>query len=218
MKAIIITEELKSLNPIYFSGDVGTIKILEKLPKSFKSLTWQNGRLTDGYNKLDNSVHEADGFFSIVKPTYDTAIEKLGDLFFDVTTQKFTHPVIAFTQIELYANLETNEDSEARTKIDEHTQKGEDLYGRCERKIWRRRYKDSDANNKLTQGDVRNLKKWFAPVYQWLILGNFQQAKQEIAKVITNNQTELDLVQGMIGTATWFQTEILDYFDNKYDL
>ena len=218
MIAITITQVVKDLNPSLFKNyEVGSIRQLSSIPKSFYSPTYFVGQRTDGYQTLID-IHEADGFFSIVKPTYDTAIEKLGDLFFDVTTQKFTHPVIAFTQFELDANLETNEDSEARTKIDAHTEKGANLYGRCERKIWRRRFKDSDANNKLTNGDARSLKKWFAPVYQWLILGNFQQAKQEIAKVITNNQTELDLVQGMIGTATWFQTEILDYFDNKYDL
>lgn len=229
MKAILITEELKSLNPIYFSGDVGTIKTLKKLPKSFKSLTWQNGRLTEGYHKLGNSIHEADGFFDLVTPSFDEATQSLGDIYFNtyeietpelvmVTVNEFTYTLLEKTNAEIVDYLENKEDSEARTKIDEHTQKGENLFGKCERKIWRRRFKDSDANNKLRQSEARDLKKWFAPVYQWLILGNFQQAKAEISKVITNNQAELDLVQGMIQTATWLETEILDYFDNKYDL
>jgi len=125
MKAIIITEELKSLNPIYFSGilNLGTIKTLNELPKSFKSLTWQNGRLTEGYHKLDNSVHEADGFYNLVTPTYNKETQTLGDLYFNVysgeqpildengveigtetiTTKEFTYAVIDKTQTELDA-------------------------------------------------------------------------------------------------------------------
>lgn len=114
MKAINITEELKNLNPSLFSGilNVGTIKTFKELPKSFKSLTWQNGRLTEGYHKLDNSVHEADGFFDLVTPSFDKATEKLGDIFFSVydietpeqeivTISEFTYNVVARTQAEL---------------------------------------------------------------------------------------------------------------------
>tara|TARA_R110000772_G_scaffold83227_1_gene176039 strand:+ start:1023 stop:1712 length:690 start_codon:yes stop_codon:yes gene_type:complete len=229
MKAIAITQELKDLNPSIFKQNVGVIKTLKEIPKSFYSLTYINGRLTDGYHKLDNSVHEADGFYDLIEPDFNKETQRLGGIYFNVydvetpelvmvTVSEFTYTLLEKTEAEVVDYLENKEDSEAKSQIDKHNLRGLNLFGKCERKIWRRRFKDSDANNKLTQGEVRDLKKWFAPVYQWLILGNFQQAKQEISKVITNNQAELDLVQGMIGTATWFQTEILDYFDNKYDL
>jgi len=162
------------------------------------------------------------------KPVFDEAIEYLSRVttlpnefhpdYPGILKTVYTWVKIPFTQEQIDANLEVSEDNEAANQIDSHIEKGTNLVSRCERKIWRRRFKDSDANNKVTQGDARSLKKWFAPVYTWLILGNFQQAKLEMAKVITNNQVELDLVSGMITTAQWLETEILDYFNNQYDL
>ena len=101
MVAIIITQEIKDLNPDLFKKDVGVIQQLKELPKSFYSPTLLVGRRIDGYNTsdIDTSTHIADGFFEVVIPTYDTSIERLGALFFDV--DKFTYPIEAIPQAEL---------------------------------------------------------------------------------------------------------------------
>jgi len=101
MVAIIITQELKDLNPSLFKKDVGVIQQLKELPKSFYSPTLLVGRRIDGYNTsdIDPSTHIADGFFDVITPTYDTSIERLGVLYFDV--DKFTYPIEAKPQAEM---------------------------------------------------------------------------------------------------------------------
>ncbi len=98
MKAIIITQQLKDLNPNF--GMVGTIR-KGNLPKSFFSLNYNKGRRTDGYHTLDNSTHELDGFYNIVTPTI-TKHQRLVNLHFD--TDRFTYDIEDFTADEITTN------------------------------------------------------------------------------------------------------------------
>lgn len=100
MTAIEITQELKDLNISLFKNDiVGEIKQLKEIPKIFFSPTYFNGQRTDGYHTLDVSIHEADGFYEVVEPVFDSTTHYLGSLFFDV--DKFTYEVILLTTEEL---------------------------------------------------------------------------------------------------------------------
>ena len=99
MIAIIITQELKDLNPDLFKQDVGVIKQIKEIPKSLYSPTYFNGQRTDGYQTLPTATHEADGFFEVITPIYDSSIERLGALFFEV--DKFTYPIEAIPQAEI---------------------------------------------------------------------------------------------------------------------
>ena len=54
---------------------------------------------TDGYHTLDNSIHELDGWFDLITPTYDNTTQKLGAIFFDI--DKFTYDVLELSQVEL---------------------------------------------------------------------------------------------------------------------
>jgi hypothetical protein len=99
MIAITITQEIKDLNPDLFKQDVGVIKQLKEIPKSLFSPTYLVGRRIELYNYQPTATHEADGFFEVVVPTYDTSIERLGALFFDV--DKFTYPIEAIPQAEI---------------------------------------------------------------------------------------------------------------------
>jgi len=99
MIAIIITQVIKDLNPDLFKQDVGVIKQLKEIPKSLYSPTYFNGQRTDGYQTLPTATHEADGFFDVIVPTYDSSIDRLGALFFDV--DKFTYPIEAIPQAEI---------------------------------------------------------------------------------------------------------------------
>jgi hypothetical protein len=102
MKAITITQQLKDLNKDLFKNDlVGQIKKLTVIPKSFYSLNYNIGQRTDGYQTLDNSIHESDGFFDYVEPVYNALTQKLGDIYFNVNV--FTKPVINLTQAEIDA-------------------------------------------------------------------------------------------------------------------
>jgi hypothetical protein len=102
MKAITTTHQLKDLNKDLFKNDlVGQIKKLTVIPKSFYSINYNIGQRTDGYQTLDNSIHENDGFFNYVEPVYNALTQKLGDIYFNVNV--FTKPVINLTQAEIDA-------------------------------------------------------------------------------------------------------------------
>jgi hypothetical protein len=146
---------------------------------------------------------------NIVKKPDDAPIE-------DVT--HYTYEIVALTQQEIDDYLAQDDDNLAHEQRGVHISEGEDLFEKCFNKIWKRHHKQRDAVNKLTKSEARDLLKWFAPVFVWLKLGNWHQAKREINTVITDNQVDLDAVAGMINTAEWLQTKILDYFDNEYDL
>ena len=69
MKAITVTKQIKDLNiPLkyFLNNTVGSIKTFSTVPKSLFSPTYNIGLRTDGYHTLDNSIHEADGFFDVV--------------------------------------------------------------------------------------------------------------------------------------------------------
>ena len=120
MKAITITQELKDANVTLFSNNaVGSIKRLN-LPTSFVSLNYNAGQLTQGYQTLDNSVHESDGFYDVVIPSYNTATEKLGALFFDVTV--FTYPVIALSDEEIQATILEQNQAEQQALVLRNTE------------------------------------------------------------------------------------------------
>ena len=100
MIAITVTQEIKDLNIELFKNDiVGNIKQLKEIPKSLYSPTYFSGQRTDGYQTLDVSIHQADGFYNVVVPVYDSATQRLGALFFDV--DKFTYSVEAIPQVEI---------------------------------------------------------------------------------------------------------------------
>jgi hypothetical protein len=102
MKAIIITQQLKDLNKDLFKNNlVGQIRTLKEIPKSFYSINYNIGQRTDGYQTLDNSIHESDGLFNYVEPVFNNLTQKLGDIYFNVNF--FTKPVINLTQAEIDA-------------------------------------------------------------------------------------------------------------------
>ena len=117
MIAITITQVIKDLNPDLFKNyEVGSIRQLSSIPKSFYSPTYFVGQRTDGYQTLID-IHEADGFFDVIQPAIlDT--QKRGVIFFDV--DKFTYTVIDKTQQELDDEAQQAEDSD--TSSNKHQQ------------------------------------------------------------------------------------------------
>jgi hypothetical protein len=106
MKAITVTQELKDSNADYFKNDiVGSIKRIPTTPNNFNSLNYNIGKRTDGYHTLPPATHRADGFYSVISPSYDTTIEKLGDLIFDEVGQFFTYEVVTLTEEEIQQRL-----------------------------------------------------------------------------------------------------------------
>jgi hypothetical protein len=76
----------------------GAIKTYATIPNSW-------GNVIGGFNLLSSSDWEAAGFYDVVTPDYDSAIQYLGDLEWDADSSTFTYPVINKTWSETVAEL-----------------------------------------------------------------------------------------------------------------
>jgi len=162
------------------------------------------------------------------RPVYDETTEKLEKVE-EITTEphpdypelnqyKIYFNIIALTQEEIDALVDGDEENEAELKLDVHVSEGEQLFRKCYKKIWRRRHKNSDAPNKLTQKEARDLMEWFQPVYLWLKTGNWHQARKEVNKNALLTLITTANVQGMTNTYQFLVDKIEDYFQTQYDL
>jgi len=85
----------------------GTIKTFGILPKSF-------GNIIGGFDLLSDSDLTNHGFFPVVRPTFDSRIQELGDIYFDSSNNQFTYPVNDKTWTESLADLKANKIKEAK--------------------------------------------------------------------------------------------------------
>ena len=76
----------------------GAIKRYTTIPKSW-------GNVIAGFDLLSSSEWEAAGFYDVVTPSYDSAIQYLGDLEWDADSSTFTYPVIDRTWSQTVAQL-----------------------------------------------------------------------------------------------------------------
>ena len=76
----------------------GAIKRYTTIPKSW-------GNVIAGFDLLSSSDWEAAGFYDVVTPSYDSAIQYLGDLEWDADSSTFTYPVIDRTWSQTVAEL-----------------------------------------------------------------------------------------------------------------
>lgn len=74
----------------------GAIKRYTTIPKSW-------GNVICGFDLLGTDTWEAAGFYDVVTPSYDSAIQYLGDLMWDGSV--FTYPVIDRTWTQTVAEL-----------------------------------------------------------------------------------------------------------------
>ena len=76
----------------------GAIKRYTTIPKAW-------GSVICGFDLLSSSEWEAAGFYDVVTPSYDSAIQYLGDLEWDADSSTFTYPVIDRTWSQTVAEL-----------------------------------------------------------------------------------------------------------------
>lgn len=122
MKAITVTQDIKNSNPNLFKNyNVDSIRQMN-IPKSFVSLNYNAGQRTDGYHTLDNTIHESDGFYDIIIPSYNSSTQKLGNLYFN--NNHFTYTVVDKTdaeiQAEIIATSEANKQELIQQKLEEN--------------------------------------------------------------------------------------------------
>ena len=83
---------------MYARQQNGAIKRYTTIPKAW-------GNVIAGFDKLTSSEWQEAGFYDVVTPDYDSAIQKLGDLEWDADNSQFTYPVINKTWTQTVAEL-----------------------------------------------------------------------------------------------------------------
>jgi hypothetical protein len=208
MKAITTTLELKNSNPDWFkSYAIGSIAKISGayttngLPKYFNSLTYNSGRRTDAYHKLSNAIHEADGFYDIVTPSFDQATEKLGALYFDV--DKFTYPIVVKTQEEQDAYTQQQEDNDnASTFFGQRKSDGEIYLDRFNAYVYRQA-----VNNEITKAQAIAGLEFFYDALHPLKMGYFELSVNKLTALSGNAQ--------LTTLKTKLITELQAYIDNE---
>ena len=79
----------------------GIITIFRSLPESWDG---SSGHIVN-FRNASTEVLESEGFFDVVKPSYDSRIEELGEIEFDSDDNQFTYPKSDKTISETLAEL-----------------------------------------------------------------------------------------------------------------
>ena len=101
----------------------GTIKKYNKIPKRWRRLATPD-KITVGYNYLPSEEHELDGFRDLVKPEYDDATQRLGQMIYDESNDNYTFEIVEMSEEEIAEELQRKEDNDesanelARLKAD----------------------------------------------------------------------------------------------------
>lgn len=70
----------------------GFIQLYGVLPSTYKSDSL--GLVLAGFDTLETSVHETEGFFDVVTPEFDHYTQQLSEIFFDEARKIFTYTVL----------------------------------------------------------------------------------------------------------------------------
>lgn len=109
MKAITITQAILNNNPT-LTLTVDDIYSVNNLPKQWNGF--------HNYNSVNNEdMQIADGWKDVITPSYNTATQKLGDLYFDEPNDYFTYTVVDKTNEEIQIELQTNSEANKQTLI-----------------------------------------------------------------------------------------------------
>jgi len=80
----------------------GNITTYKTLPSEYKKA---NGKVILNFRNANIDTLEAEGFYNVVKPTYDSRIEKLGNIKWDSKNKYFTYPKSDITISETLTEL-----------------------------------------------------------------------------------------------------------------
>lgn len=138
MKAILVTQELKDNNPIFFQNNIVDAIVIKTIPDVFNGAENINGGGYEG--RFD--LQELDGWKDVVSPTFNTANQKRGSLV--LSGESYTYEVIDLTAQEIEQRLRAESEAtkqqiiqsklevqvveDAQTATDEEALEQKDLY------------------------------------------------------------------------------------------
>jgi len=86
---------------MYARQQGGAIKKYTSIPKSW-------GRVIGGFNLLTSTEWNAEGFYPVITPSYNSATQYLGDIEWDADNSQFTYPVLNRTFSQTLAELKAS--------------------------------------------------------------------------------------------------------------
>jgi hypothetical protein len=183
----------------------GTIKKYNKIPKNWRRLATPD-RLTVGYDKyLSNEEHELDGFRDLVKPQYDDATQRLGQMIYDEDADNYTFEIVEMTEEEIAEELQRKEDNDQSAKDLARFKADGILYFDRAMAFVMRRKDNGDINENQASRIVKEIYPLIEPLHKglWLlvkdnidesdapnnddILDIFNTIKSKINEYVTNN-------------------------------
>ena len=146
----------------------GKIKTFNAIPKVFELKP-----NVMNYNKLDSSVHYADGFREIVAPTLEENQYKTV-LYFDTDNDVYTYEVETYTEEE----VRLNENESEYNKYLQRVEKGKEKYLKlCSE------FRLSRDKEEITQEFYELLEDTLEPVRTELVNGQFVTAKRKLIAI-----------------------------------
>ncbi len=146
----------------------GRIKTFKAIPRVFELKP-----NVMGYNKLDSSVHYADGFREIVAPTLEGNQYKT-ELYYDRSNDVYTYEVKTYTEKEVRLNENENEYNKYLQRVEKGKEKYLKLCGE---------FRKSRDRGEITQEFYEILEDTLEPVRTELVNGQFITAKRKLIAI-----------------------------------
>lgn len=147
----------------------GVVKTYKSLPTEY---TKSDGSVILNFRKASTETLEAEGFYDVVKPSYDSRIEKLGNIEWDADNSEFTYPKSDKTFSQTVAELKAEKKQSVKdlankelAKTDWYVTRKADLGTAIPSEIQTER---SDIRSKVTERETeidalttkKNVVKW----------------------------------------------------------
>ena len=153
----------------------GKIKVYNSIPKVFELKP-----NIQGYNKLDSSVHYADGFREIVEPEL-AENEYRTSLYFDNENDVYTFRIETYTEEQIIFNKNESEYIKYQNRI----KKGKEKYLKiCAE------FRNSRDRGEITQEFYEDLEDILKPVRDELVNGQFITAKRKLISIGSSQITQ----------------------------
>jgi len=182
----------------------GTIKKYNKIPKRWRRLATPD-KITVGYNYLPSEEHELDGFRDLVKPEYDDATQRLGQMIYDEDADNYTFEIVEMSEEEIAEELQRKEDNDesanelARLKAD-----GALAFDRAIAFILRRK-KNGDIGDNQANRIIKDMYPMIEPLYK----GLWMLVKENLDDATVPSNAEIQFIFNKI------KDKVNDYIDNN---
>ncbi len=183
----------------------GTIKKYNKIPRNWRRLATPD-RVTVGYDKyLSNEEHELDGFRDLVKPQYDDATQRLGQMIYDESADNYTFEIVEMSEEEIAEELQRKEDNDesanelARLKAD-----GALHFDRAIAFILRRK-KNGDIGENQANRIIKDMYPMIEPLYK----GLWMLVKENLDDATVPSNAEIQFIFNKI------KDKVNEYIDNN---